>query len=118
MTTLGPTRVEPVGVRGSEMSTNARCNSAYDEGSSGRDNSGDHKNSENVGVKNNYKVRGECLIGQSGSDNEKGDKWYSHSNNDGCCSRVNSVQVESGCEETGGGTNTEKILRHRHRKGL
>ncbi|KAL9325765.1 hypothetical protein ACSQ67_006410 [Phaseolus vulgaris] len=34
------------------------------------------------------------------------------------CEMVNSVQVESGREETGGGTNTEKILRHGHRKGL
>lgn len=63
MTVLGPAREQSARARGSEVCPSIRCNGTDDEGSSGRDSSGDHSRAEKVGVKYNYNLRGEGMIG-------------------------------------------------------
>ena len=100
------------------MCPTIRCNGRADEGSSGRDSSGDHNRAENVGVKYNYNLRGEGMIGQSGSDSEKGENCHSHSVSRGCGGRVCNVQMECDREEKDGGISAVKTMRHKRWKGL
>jgi len=70
---LSPACEQPAGVRGSEMCPSVRFNGTDDEGSSGRDSSGNHNITGNASVKYKSFSRGEGMIGQSGSDSEKGE---------------------------------------------